>query len=132
MEGANYQAVEFHGAPWMTLDSRETLCSMTTELGAKAGLFYPAGEAAAHLTTPDWLRVDPEAHFVRTVDVDLNALTAQVARPPEVDHVAPASEFADVGVTWVHRHLHNGVCKTCARRRHLAGAARWRQVCACW
>lgn len=101
MEGANYQAVEFHGAPWMTLDSRETLCSMTTELGAKAGLFYPAGEAAAHLTTPDWLRVDPEAHFVRTVDVDLNALTAQVARPPEVDHVAPASEFADVGVDLV-------------------------------
>jgi len=98
MEGANYQAVEFHGAPWMTLDSRETLCSMTTELGAKAGLFYPAGEATAHLAVPAWLWLDPEAQFVRTIDVDLDALPAQVAMPPEVDHVAPATEFANVTV----------------------------------
>lgn len=101
MEGANYQAVEFHGAPWMTLDSRETLCSMTTELGAKAGLFYPEGEATAHLTVPAWLWLDPEAQFVRTVDVDLDALDAQVAMPPEVDHVAPAAELADVPVDLV-------------------------------
>jgi len=101
MEGANYQAVEFHGAPWMTLDSRETLCSMTTELGAKAGLFYPEGEAVAHLTPPNWLRPDPAAQFVRTVDVDLNALPAQVARPPEVNHVTPAADLADVRVDLV-------------------------------
>jgi len=101
MEGANYQAVEFHGAPWMTLDSRETLCSMTTELGAKAGLYYPEGEAAAHLQAPAWLRIDPEARYGRTVDVDLDALEAQVAMPPEVDHVAPASELADVKVDLV-------------------------------
>lgn len=101
MDGATYQAVEFHGGEWMTLDSRETLSSMTTELGAKAGLFYPAGDAAAHLDVPEWLTIEPNAEYVRTVEVDLAQLEPQVAVPYSIDNVTSISEVSDVPVDLV-------------------------------
>lgn len=85
----------------MTLDSRETLASMATELGAKAGLVPPVGEAVAGYAVPQWLRVREGARYVRTVDVDLSTLVPQVSVPPEVDHVRPASALADVRVDQV-------------------------------
>ncbi|MGC9469012.1 MAG: aconitase family protein, partial [Anaerolineae bacterium] len=36
-DGFTYQAVEYHGAEALSLASRMTLCSMSTEMGAKAG-----------------------------------------------------------------------------------------------
>jgi len=40
-DGFTYRAVEFHNAGAFSLGSRQTLCSMTTEMGAKAGLVPP-------------------------------------------------------------------------------------------
>ena len=101
MDGASYQAVEFHGIDSMTLDSRETLASMTTELGAKAGIIPPFGVAAEGWVVPEWLSVQEGAHYARTIDVDLTDLSSQVAAPPEIDNVVPASELGDVGVDQV-------------------------------
>ena len=53
LDGATYQAIEFHGVAWLGLDGRETLCSMTTELGAKAGLVPPSGEVLDRFDVPD-------------------------------------------------------------------------------
>lgn len=96
MDGATYQAVEFHGVAWLGLDGRETLCSMTTELGAKVGLVPPTGKALEQYDVPEWLGVQEGARHVRTVDVDLDSLTSQVALPSRVDRVSPASELGDV------------------------------------
>ncbi len=101
LDGAAYQSVEFHGVDWMNLDSRETLASMTTELGAKAGLVPPTGEAMAGYAVPGWLGVREGAAYVRTIDVDLAALEPQVSTPPEVDHVSPASDLGGVRVDQV-------------------------------
>ena len=101
LDGAAYQSVEFHGLDWMTLDSRETLASMTTELGAKAGLVPPTGAAMRDYVVPEWLAVREGAQYVRTIDVDLGALEPQVSTPPEVDHVSPASALAGVRVDQV-------------------------------
>jgi methanogen homoaconitase large subunit len=101
LDGAAYQAVEFHGIEWMNLDSRETLASMTTELGAKAGLVPPVGEALAGYAVPEWLGVREGARYVRTIDVDLEALSSQVSLPPEVDHVQPAASLPRVRVDQV-------------------------------
>jgi methanogen homoaconitase large subunit len=101
LDGATYQAVEFHGLDWLTLDSRITLCSMSTELGAKAGLVPPVGDAVRGYGVPHWLGVDEEASYVDTLEVDLEALKPQVAVPPEVDHVRPAAELGDVRVNQV-------------------------------
>ncbi len=119
LEGANYQAVEFHGLEWLSLDGRETLCSMTTELGAKAGLIFPAGEVARRFPAPAWLRPPQEAHYARTIEVDLDSLTSQVSVPPEVDHVRPAAELGDIRVNQVFI----GTC-TNGRLEDLQAAAR--------
>ncbi|MCE5259671.1 MAG: 3-isopropylmalate dehydratase large subunit [Chloroflexi bacterium] len=101
LDGATYQAVEFHGVDWLSLDGREVLAGMSTEIGAKVGIVPPSGEIASRYNVPEWLRVQPGAHYVRTIEVDLNTLGSQVAVPPEVDHIAPASELGDVKVDQV-------------------------------
>jgi methanogen homoaconitase large subunit len=101
LDGATYQAVEFHGLDWLSLDSRETLCSMTTEVGAKAGMILPSGEVAEHFPVPGWLSIHETADYVQTIEVSLDTLSSQVAVPPEVDHVQPAEELGEVKVDQV-------------------------------
>jgi methanogen homoaconitase large subunit len=99
MDGAMYRAVEFHGLDWLDLDGRETLASMTTELGAKVGLIPTTG--LEDYIMPDWLAVQPGATYERTVEVNLDRLTTQVAIPWEVDNVVPVAEVGDVAVDQV-------------------------------
>jgi methanogen homoaconitase large subunit len=101
LDGANYMAVEFYGLDDLSLDSRITLSGMTTEVGAKAGLFYPSGVVLQQFTVPAWLQVPQGARYVRTIEVDLATLPALVAVPPEVDHVQPASELGGIKVDQV-------------------------------
>ena len=63
LDGATYQAVEFHGVEWLSLDGREVLAGMSTEVGAKAGIIPPSGEVAANYDVPAWLRVEPGATY---------------------------------------------------------------------
>ncbi len=98
LDGASYQAVEFHGLEWLGLDSRITLCSMSTELGAKAGLILPSGEVLEKFDSPDWLAHQEGAGYARTVHVNLEALPSQVAVPPGVDRVRPAADLHAVQV----------------------------------
>ncbi len=101
LAGATYQAVEFHGIDWLPLDDRMTLCSMTTELGAKVGLVPPTGVVAEDLDVPDWLYPREGARYAREVVVNLDELTPQVAVPHSVDNVRPAAELDDVRVDQV-------------------------------
>jgi methanogen homoaconitase large subunit len=73
-DGFTYQAVEFDGQPAMgtlSLASRMTLCSMTTEMGAKVGLVVPDALTRAHCPVPEWLAVQPGATYANQVAVDL-------------------------------------------------------------
>jgi methanogen homoaconitase large subunit len=119
MDGAAYQAVEFHGLEWLGLEGREVLCSMTTELGAKAGMVPPSGEVLERYTVPEWLSVQEGASYARTIHVNLDDLGSQVAVPPDVEHVRPAADLADVRVDQVFI----GTC-TNGRLEDLAAAAR--------
>lgn len=103
LDGADYMAVEFHGLEWLDLDGRETLASMTTELGAKVGLIPPSGAVLEQFAAPDWLLADcgDTPHYARTLDVDLATLEPQVSVPPEVDHVRLARDLSDVKVDQV-------------------------------
>ena len=96
--GATYQAVEYHGVGSLSLASRQTLACMTTELGAKAGIIPPDGEVAERFSVPDWLTVDPGAHYVKELIVNLDDLNPQVSVPHHVDQVVDASELAHVKV----------------------------------
>lgn len=99
--GATYFSVEYHGLDWLELAGRQTLASMAIELGAKAGIVPPVGEAAAHLDVPDWLRVEPDAHYAQELTVDLDQLEPQVARPHAVDNVVDLGEVVGTEVNAV-------------------------------
>ena len=94
IEGANYMAVEYHGLDWLPLEGRQTLASMAVEIGAKVGMVPPTGVVAEQYPVPDWLYVDPEASYARTIDIDLDALEPQVSMPHEVDQVVDLAEVA--------------------------------------
>ena len=100
-DGATYRAVEYHGVDDFSMASRQTLSCMTTELGAKAGIVPPTGEVAERFSVPEWLGVDADAVYERTVTVDLGQLEPLVAISPRVDDVRPAAELEDVAVDMV-------------------------------
>jgi len=101
VDGATYQAVEFHGAETLSLASRMSLCSMTTEMGAKAGMVVPDELTRGLYDVPEWCYPDQDATYIREIEVDLSSLEPQVACPHSVDHVAPISELEPVRVDQV-------------------------------
>ncbi|MFK7800903.1 MAG: 3-isopropylmalate dehydratase large subunit [Anaerolineae bacterium] len=90
--GATYMTIEYHGMDWMPLNGRQTLASMAIELGAKAGIFPPDGVVADLFDVPEWLYVDPNATYARTLEVNLDELEPQIAIPDSVDDVTDLSE----------------------------------------
>jgi methanogen homoaconitase large subunit len=98
IDGANYMAVEYHGLDWLPLNGRQTIASMAVEMGAKAGIIPPFGAVADHVTVPDWLFLDPQAHYANTLTVELAELEPQVSMPHAVDHVVDLSDVAGTKV----------------------------------
>lgn len=117
-DGFTYRAVEFHGAADLSLASRMTLCSMTTEMGAKAGLVSPDACTRSYAEVPDWLYADDDASYCDRLEVDLGSLVPFVACPPQVDNVRPAESLSDVHVDQVFL----GTC-TNGRLQDLRAAA---------
>ncbi len=101
ISGANYAAVEYHGLDWLDLPSRQTIASMAVELGAKVGIIPPSGPVAEMFEVPEWLYVDPDAHYMRSVTIHLATLEPQVAMPNAVDKVVDLSEIAGTPVSVV-------------------------------
>ena len=101
ISGANYAAVEYHGIDWMPLPGRQTLASMAVEVGAKVGLVPPAGVVAERFSVPEWLYVDPDAQYARTIEINLDVLEPQVALPHEVDQVVDISQIAGTRVDMI-------------------------------
>ncbi len=90
--GATYEAIEYHGLDWLPLNEKQTISSMAIELGAKAGIFPVCSETCNGSSLPDWLQVDSNATYVRTVAVNLSQLQPQIAIPHSVDKVVDISE----------------------------------------
>ncbi len=116
-DGALYRAVEFRGPAIdeMDISGRMTLCNMSAEMGAKAGI------VAADEKTRQWLRgrveesweavaSDPDADLERTIHYDVTDLEPQVAMPHTVDNVTPVGGVA--GTT-----IHQALVGTCTNGR---------------
>lgn len=117
-DGFTYRAVEFHGATSFSLASRITLCSMTTEMGAKAGMVPPDDLTRSYAPVPRWLRVEEGAKYVERIAVHLDEIEPLVARPPHVDDIVPAHTLGEVRVDQVFL----GTC-TNGRLQDLRAAA---------
>mgnify|MGYP000740090991 CR=1 FL=1 len=108
VDGATYKSVEFTGPTirGMSVAGRMTLCNMTVEMGAKNGIVEPdeatrkflEGRTAKPLMPFEPLRSDADAAYEKVVDIDVSDLTPQVACPPSVDNVKPASEMSSVQI----------------------------------
>jgi len=93
-DGATYMSIEMHltnGAEFLTRSQRLTLANLTVEAGAKCGLVVPSGEILEMYALPEWLYPDPDALYVKQVEIDLAKLTPRVSVPFYVDNVEEVS-----------------------------------------
>ena len=104
-DGANYKAVEFCGEQVrnMSMSERMTICNLSAEMGAKAGM-VPFDE-----TTQVWLKerakapydplqADDDAVYERVLHYDLSNLEPQVACPHKVDNVQSVKDLPKVKI----------------------------------
>jgi len=100
-DGATYMAAEYAGETIAALsqEARFTIANMAIEMGAKAGLME------ADDKTYDWLRrfterkftpvvADRDAVYAKVREYDVSKLEPQVAKPHQVDNVAPVGDVA--------------------------------------
>ena len=104
-DGATYKAMIFSGevVEAMGIAGRATMCNMSIEAGAKAGIVEPDEKTIQYVKartnkpfTP--LKSDPEADFAKTFEIDVSNLEPQVAVPHSVDNVKPVSELGEVEI----------------------------------
>jgi len=106
--GAIYKGIEFTGSAFtnMSIDGRLTVCNMVVEAGAKAGIVPPDNRTITYVKTRTKrslkpIRSDRDATYEDTLEYDVSRLTPQVACPPSVDNVKPASELSNVKIDQV-------------------------------
>jgi 3-isopropylmalate dehydratase large subunit len=110
MDGGTYRSVEFGGEYIEALPMHERIIfpNMSTEIGAKCGLI------AADQVTLDYLENETPAQgpfeqirpanprYERVVEIDVSALTPQVACHPDVDNVKPLEQVEGLEVHEVY------------------------------
>ena len=108
-EGANYKAVEMSGdgVPTLSMSSRFTICNMGIEMGAKA-VILEADDAAVRWLEQRGLQgpikkthPDSSASYCRTLEIRLDQLEPQIAKPHNVDNVVPLKEVAGTPIQQV-------------------------------
>jgi len=107
-DGAIYKGVEFTGSTVrsMSVDGRMTLCNMTVEMGAKAGIIEPDETTLNYVKDRvnqpfGPIKNDSDAAYERVLDVDITDLEPQVSCPSSVDNVKPVSEVGNVKIDQV-------------------------------
>lgn len=108
-DGATGHSVEYTGSAidLLSIEGRMTLCNMTIEMGARAGIvppdhrtaewlldrpFAPKG-AARRQAEADWaaMRADPDAIFSRVVTIDADAVAPMVTWGTSPDQAVPVT-----------------------------------------
>lgn len=100
-DGATYASIEYHGAESWSLADRMTLANLGVEAGAKSALVPPASRDRVVGGVPEWLRLDEEAEYGATLEIDLEYLSPRVSAPARVDNVRSAQSFQGVAVDQV-------------------------------
>jgi 3-isopropylmalate/(R)-2-methylmalate dehydratase large subunit len=125
----DYRVIEFGGATvrQMAMEERMTLCNMSAELGAKAGLIASDATTARWIEAadPTWQRPeseessDADAEFEQTHRLDVAHLVPQVAAPHSPANTSAASDHGKVRID----QAYIGAC-TGAKINDLRMAAR--------
>lgn len=106
--GGQYKSLEFTGeaAHEMSMEQRFTVANMALEAGAKCGLFEADEKTAEYygmnLSDIDWIHVDEDAKYEKTLVYDVSTLEPQLSCPQGVDNVHPVSEVAGTKIDEVY------------------------------
>ena len=108
VDGALYKSMEFTGpgVAGLTMDDRLCICNMAIEAGAKNGIFpvdditrkYMDGRVNRPYTAYE---ADPDAEYVRTIEIDLSQIEPTVAFPHLPENARPISQVGDVTIDQV-------------------------------
>ena len=102
-EGAAYYAMQFGGTgiTEMSVESRLTLCNMTTEAGAKNGIIEPDQKIFDYLTqrgatnyTP--IYGDKDAQYSKTYEYEASELEPTIAKPYSPENIAVVRDIAGI------------------------------------
>ena len=116
------------GIAALSVPERATITNMGTELGATTSIFpsdavtraFLAAEGRAADFTP--LQSDPDAHYDRVIDIDLDKLQPMIACPHSPDNVVPVASLAGTKVDQVCIGSRIRPCSICSRSRRCCAA----------
>lgn len=102
---AQYRSLEWYGdaVDSMSLDGRMCIANQAVELGAKFCLFQADEKVKAFLNghgrrafVP--VSADPDARYIREIEIDGDRLVPMVAQPHDMSVVNPASEYRNIEI----------------------------------
>ena len=104
-DGANYKAMEFYGniVEKMSISERMTICNLSAEMGAKAGMVpfdeITKGRLKRRVDGPyEPLYADSDAAYEKVLEYDLSDLEPQVACPHKVDNVSRVKDLKKIKI----------------------------------
>ncbi len=109
-EGANFKVIEFHGPVIrkMSTSGRLTICNMSVEAGATAGIVPADKETIRYLREEAGVKgkiplfsPDDDAVYEQIIDIDVTKLTPQIACPHTVDNVKPIKEVKGIRINQI-------------------------------
>jgi 3-isopropylmalate/(R)-2-methylmalate dehydratase large subunit len=107
-DGANYQALEFHGPAVadFSFDDRLVMSNLSVEMDAKAAIWGADAVTAHYLKSRSEVPIEPviadrAAVYSREVVVDISALSPRVALPHAPDHVVPIERAVGIPIDMV-------------------------------
>ena len=103
--GADYNSIEYHGdgVAALSVAERMTLANLASEMGAKNAVFPADKVLEEHFSEPlNAVWADPDATYIREIEINLNEIFPVVAAPHHVDNV---KAVAEVEGTKVHQAL---------------------------
>jgi 3-isopropylmalate/(R)-2-methylmalate dehydratase large subunit len=99
--GADYMSIEYHGEGVKTLSiaDRMTIANLASEMGAKNAVF-PADDVLSEFlggkVEGTW--ADPDAVYVKEIEINLNSIFPVVSAPHNVDNVKAVSEVKGLNI----------------------------------
>lgn len=108
VDGALYESLEFtgEGVKSLSMDDRLSICNMAIEAGAKNGIF-PVDEITMEYLKdrsqrePKVYEADPDAEYIRTIDIDLSSLEPVVAWPHLPENTRPVADGSEIAIDQV-------------------------------
>ena len=102
-DGGNYRTMQFGGSgiEEMSVESRLTMCNMTTEAGAKNGIVEPDQKVIDYLSSRgatdfNLITGDPDAEYDEVIEYESSELEPTVAKPFSPENITVVREAPSV------------------------------------